>query len=56
MNIWAECYGCIYYKQRTTPVMRINNDDEADYNLYLEYQLNKDRLEKKFNDKLKGIL
>lgn len=56
LNIWTECYGCNYYKQRTTPVMRINSDDEADYNLYLEYQLNKDRLEEKFNDRLKGVL
>lgn len=56
MNIWTKCYGCNYYKQRTVPVMRINSDDEADYNLYLEYQLNKDRLEEKFNDKLKGVL
>ena len=56
MNMWTECYGCNYYKQRTVPVMRINSDDESDYNLYLKYHLNKERLEEKFNNGLKGVL
>ena len=56
INMWEECYKCRYYKQRTTPVMRINSSDEDDYNLYVEYQLNKDRLEQKFGEMLKGVV
>ena len=55
-NMWNECYGCRYYKERTTPVIKIKSEDEADYNLYVEYQLNKDRLEQKFGEMLKGVV
>ena len=34
----------------------IKSEDEADYNLYVEYQLNKDRLEQKFGEMLKGVV
>ena len=51
-----DCYGCEYYKKRTVPIIRIKSEDEADYNLYVEYQLNKDRLEQKFGEMLKGVV
>ena len=51
-----DCYGCEYYKKRTVPIIRIKSEDEADYNLYVEYQLNKDRLKQKFGEMLKGVV
>ena len=51
-----ECYKCNYYKERKVPIIRIKREDEADYNLYVEYQLNKDRLEQKFGEMLKGVV
>lgn len=55
INIYTACYKCRYYKKRTTPVLKIRCKDESDYKLYLKYQLNKERLEKKFID-LKGVI
>lgn len=55
-NISSQCYKCKYYKQRTTPVISVKDSERADYDLYVEYQLKKDKLEQKFGEMLKGVV
>lgn len=51
-----ECYECTYYKERTAPIVRIKCEDADDFDLYMEYHLNKERLEQKFAEKLKAAV
>lgn len=55
-NTSSQCYKCKYYKQRTTPVISVKDSERADYDLYVEYQLKKDRLEQKYGEMLKGVV
>ena len=55
-NLSNRCYGCIYYKERTGTVLTIDDKDMSDYRLYIEYHLNKNRLEQKFAEILKGVM
>lgn len=51
-SVEGECYQCGHYKKRIGNVISISINDETDYNLYVKYHLNKDRLEQKFADKI----
>lgn len=55
-NVQKECYRCRYYKERVGDIITLKKEDEADYNLYVKYQLNKNRLEQKFAEMLKGVV
>ena len=55
-NVQKECYQCQYYKERVGDIITVKRKDEADYNLYVEYQLNKDRLKQKYEEILKGVI
>lgn len=55
-NLSNKCYGCTYYKERAGTVLTIDDKDMPDYRLYIEYHLNKIRLEQKFSEVLKGVI
>lgn len=55
-NLSNKCYKCKYYKERIGTILTIHDKDMPDYNLYIEYKLNKDRLEQKFSELLKGVV
>ena len=55
-NLSDKCYKCKYYKERIGTILTVHDKDMPDYNLYIKYQLNKDRLEQKFSELLKGVV
>lgn len=55
-NLQSECYECNYYKERTAPIVRIKYEDADDFDLYMKYYLNKERLEQKFAEKLGRVV
>lgn len=47
-NISDECYQCPHFKERTEPIKDILDKDWNDYQLFVQYNENKEELEKKF--------
>ena len=50
LNISDECYMCVHFKERTTPLKTIKAEEWNDYKLYVQFNANKEKLEKKFGD------
>lgn len=47
-NISDECYQCTHFKCRTEPIKDIHDKDWDEYKLFVQYNENKEELEKKF--------
>ena len=48
LNISDDCYMCKYFKERVTPLKTIKSEEWNDYKLYIQFNVNKEVLEKKF--------
>ncbi len=47
-NISDECYYCEYFKERTSSIREIKEDDSEDYNTYIKAKLKMEEFKKKF--------
>lgn len=55
-HISSDCYKCKYYKERIGTILTVHDKDMPEYELYIKYQLNKDKLEQKFSGMLSSMI